>query len=114
LDCTLHLHKERFELLAHWSVQKILCLVNNLFGDAFTDKELACLISEIVTVMIDDMIFFWCVFMCDFIQIIFKNFFGNLGFSHFHFFDWFTIWGLFRMIMANSSTEIVLFSVDDK
>lgn len=114
LNGALHLHKKGFKLLTHWSVQKILCLIDNLFGDTFADKELTCFISEVITVVINHMIFFGCVFVCNFIQIIFKNFSWNLGFSHFNFFNRFSIWCLFWMIMTNSSTKIVLFSVDDE
>lgn len=110
----MHLHEEGFELLTHGRVEEVFGLVDDFLGNALANQELRRLISEVVTVMIDEVILFSSILVRNIIQKVFKDFLGDFGTAHINFFDRFTVGSSFRMIVADSASKVVFSAVDDE
>ena len=114
LHCPLHLHQERLELLSHRAVEQVLGLVYNFFWNSLSNQKLACLISEIVAIMVNEMVLFRGIFVSNIIQEVFEYLFGKFSCTHVHFFNRFSVGSFFWMIMTNSASEIILFAIDNE
>jgi hypothetical protein len=113
LNSSLHLHQKRLELLTHRGVQNLFGLVNYFLGNPFSNQEFRCLICKVVAIVIDDVVLFGGVFMGNIGQELLEDLFRQLGFTHIYFLNWLSIWCFLWVIVAYSSTKVILPSEDD-
>lgn len=100
-------------MLSHWSVKKVLGLIDDFLGDSLSDQKLASFICEVVAIVFNDVVLFWCVLVCDIEQEVFEDFFWEFGFSHINLFDGFPVRTLFGRATANSTSKKVLLAIND-
>lgn len=98
---------------AHWSSQEFFALVDVFAGNSFAKQEFCAFIGEMIAIVFKDVVGVEAESIRDFFQKLHEHLFWNLSETNLNSSCWIAEWGSARWIIRNTSTEVVLFPVNN-
>lgn len=97
---------------ANRALHCLLGLVEDVARNRGTNEELDDLIAEVVAVVAEEVVGFWCVARADLLQKAFKVLLGDMCDPEMFYSGRSPVWRLSRLALLDASPEVVLFAMN--